>query len=120
MGPAGTVHCSLVDWAKFVGEHVRGERGEKTLLPLTTAEWRALHAPPSGGDYALGWGIGHAPWASGPILTHDGSNTLYYASVLASPKDDLIFLCATNRGDEIASHAVHDVIDFLVETRGRH
>jgi Beta-lactamase class C and other penicillin binding proteins len=32
MGPAGTVHCSLADWARFITDTLRGLRGEKALL----------------------------------------------------------------------------------------
>ena len=29
IGPAGTVHCSIVDWGKFITAHLRGERGRR-------------------------------------------------------------------------------------------
>ena len=36
MGPAGTVHCPLRDWAKFIADQLRGARGEKALLKEET------------------------------------------------------------------------------------
>ena len=32
MGPAGTVHCSLADWARFVADQLRGLQGHGALL----------------------------------------------------------------------------------------
>jgi CubicO group peptidase (beta-lactamase class C family) len=113
VGPAGTVHCALGDWARFASEHVRGERGEPTTLALDAAAWRKLHAPLAGGDYALGWAVGHAPWANGPVFAHDGSNTMFYASVAAAPARDAVLLFATNRGGDEAERAAHEVIDYL-------
>ena len=111
LGPAGTVHCSLADWAKFVQDHVHGERGRTTTLPLSVDAWKKLHTPI--GDYALGWGVGQRPWAHGPVLAHDGSNGMTYASVVASPADDRIFLVAANRGPEAAAEATRRIVEFL-------
>src|SRR5262245_57065531 len=53
LGPAGTVHCSIADWAKFVADQLRGENGAGVLLKSET--YKALHTPRFGGDYAFGW-----------------------------------------------------------------
>ncbi len=119
IGPAGTAHCALADWAKFVEEHVRGERGEPTVLKIDAATFRRLHTPPAGGMYAFGWGVTTVPWAKGAIITHDGSNTMFYATVAASPKDDSVFLVATNAAGDPASRATHEVIHYLAEQLGK-
>lgn len=36
MGPAGLVHCTLRDWAKFVAEHMAGERDDEGLVQAET------------------------------------------------------------------------------------
>jgi hypothetical protein len=33
MGPAGTVHCSLADWAKFIADQLSGFAGPGALFP---------------------------------------------------------------------------------------
>ena len=33
IAPAGTVHCSLEDWARFASLHLEGRAGRATLLP---------------------------------------------------------------------------------------
>ena len=74
LGPAGTVHCSLEDWGRYLAEHLKGARGEPTVLPLPASAWTTLHAPGLGSSYALGWGVGQRTWAGGTVLTHTGSN----------------------------------------------
>jgi CubicO group peptidase (beta-lactamase class C family) len=83
MGPAGTIHCSLTDWAKFIADQLRGARGERALLKTET--YKRLHTPPFGGDYALGWTVTERAWGGGRVLTHAGSNTMNFALVWMSP-----------------------------------
>ena len=60
LGPAGTVHCTVPDWAKFALLHLRGAREEGKLL-LKPATFRMLHTPPAGNDYAYGWVVAEKP-----------------------------------------------------------
>jgi CubicO group peptidase (beta-lactamase class C family) len=53
LSPAGRVHCTIQDWARFIADQLRGARGEPALLQA--ASYQKLHTPPLGGDYALGW-----------------------------------------------------------------
>ena len=97
IAPAGTVHCSIIDWGKFVTAHLRGEKGEPGILKPET--FRRLHAPSFGGDYAFGWMVANRPWAgNGPALNHAGSNNQNYAIVWMAPAKDFAVLVATNQG----------------------
>jgi CubicO group peptidase (beta-lactamase class C family) len=110
LGPAGTVHCSLRDWAAFVRLHLRGARGEKTLL-LHAESFRILHADPHQQGYAMGWGIRHV--GAELHLVHAGSNTFWFAAVLVVPKQDRFYLCAANWGHADAADAVLKIIKSL-------
>jgi CubicO group peptidase (beta-lactamase class C family) len=77
LGPGGTVHCSIRDWAKFVIEHLKGARGAGVLLKGETFE--VLHTPGFGGDYASGWAVTKRDWGGGKVLTHAGSNNMSVA-----------------------------------------
>ncbi len=113
IGPAGTVHCSLADWHTFVKMHVRGERGGATRTGLSRATFEKLHTAVSG-NYAFGWAVTtHPRWPTTRALAHDGSNTLFYCSVLAVPGQDVVLLAATNRGGDDARAAVKEAIDLL-------
>jgi CubicO group peptidase (beta-lactamase class C family) len=116
MGPAGTVHCSLADWAKFVADHLRGERGERALL--RPESYRMLHTPPFGGNYATGWLVVERPWGGGTVLTHAGSNTMNYAVVWMAPKRDFAVLVCTNQGGDAAAKACDEAAGALIKRQG--
>lgn len=113
-GPAGTVHCALADWAKFLSQHLAGARGDPTILTPTTMS--RLHQPPPDGDYAAGWIVTTRDWANGPVLTHVGSNNLWTAETWLAPKKNLTFTAVTNRGGNTAHETTATAIDWLVET----
>jgi len=98
IGPAGTVHCSIVDWGKFITAHLRGEKGQTGILKPET--FKRLHTPSFGGNYAFGWLVLDRSWAGGgPALHHAGSNLQNYAIVWMAPTKDFAVLIMTNQGD---------------------
>ena len=112
MGPAGTVHCSIPEWARFAALHLAAERGRPRLLKAGT--FRALHTPPAGFEYAGGWLVCQRTWAGGRAFNHSGSNTSWYATVWLAPALNLAFLAATNQGDKVAEKANDDAIVALI------
>ncbi|MFZ2055645.1 MAG: serine hydrolase domain-containing protein [Candidatus Aminicenantales bacterium] len=119
LGPAGTVHCSLSDWAKFISDHLRGTRGERAFLKPET--YKMLNTPPFGGEYALGWMTVEREWGGGTVLTHAGSNTMNYAVVWAAPKHDFAVLVTTNQGGPAAAKACDEAAAALIwlQTSGK-
>jgi CubicO group peptidase (beta-lactamase class C family) len=111
-GPAGTVHCSVPDWAKFAALHLGGERGRARLLKPVT--FRTLHTPPPGFDYAGGWMVGDRSWANGRVLNHSGSNLSFFATIWLAPERDIAILVATNQGDQSAETACDQAVASLV------
>jgi CubicO group peptidase (beta-lactamase class C family) len=103
IGPAGTVHCSLPDLAKYVAFHMAGKRGESKLLKTETFE--KLHAPVGADDYALGWIVLERKWAGGRALMHNGSNTMFYVVVWMAPERNCAVIVATNIGGVDAAFA---------------
>lgn len=102
LGPAGTVHCPLDDWAAFAALHLRGARGDTEILPR--AAFERLHAgpgfsgAPDGFLYGYGWIIRDADdWSDGAVLLHNGSNTLWYAAIVLGPTSDRAYLMVTNQ-----------------------
>lgn len=99
LGPAGTAHMALADYGRFL-EAMMGGRpdwlGPDSLERLTT--------PPPGDPpaYACGWGVGEQPWGGiggpGPVLGHDGSNTLWHVSAAVAPRRGLAIVTASNEG----------------------
>lgn len=120
LGPAGTVHCSLSDWSKFIGLHLQAARGENRLL--TAESFRRLHSHQPIDDksgYALGWIALDREWAKGPVLMHNGSNTMWFAVVWIAPKRNFAALAVTNLagiGLKNGAAATDAAVKLLIET----
>src|SRR5207248_2506036 len=114
MAPAGTVHCSLPDWARFIADQLRGARGGRALLKAET--YKKLHTSPYDDRfYTLGgWGgLAKDERAGGPLLRHDGSNGMSFATAWVAPRRDLAVLVVTNQGDAAAAKACHEALNRL-------
>ncbi len=98
LGPAGTVHMSLRDWAKFVQLHLGVAPAGKDLL-LPAARLAEMRTPPEGADYALGWRVTKRPWAKGPVLMHAGSNTMWFCIAWLAPDERFAVLVTCNQGE---------------------
>lgn len=93
-GPAGSVYCSIADWAKFLSLQLTNEN------PILERKYLNKLIEPVGSHYyAGGWGVAEHTWAKGITLNHAGSNEIWYASVLVTPKLDRAFVVATNSCD---------------------
>lgn len=123
IGPAGTVHASLEDWAKYVALHLQGDRsatgrsvrkGAKLLKPETFAR---MHTAPDGEGtkYAMGWVILDREWGGGRVLMHNGSNTMWYCVVWMAPQKDFAVLAATNQGGDKAAKACDEAAAALIQ-----
>jgi len=97
ISPAGTIHCSLKDWGKYLSIHVDGFNGIKKLISL--ASFKKLHTlyPADKSDYTFGgWVRVKRSWAKGAAFHHAGTNTFNYANVWIAPKLKTIFMSTTN------------------------
>jgi CubicO group peptidase (beta-lactamase class C family) len=121
LGPAGTVHASLADWAKYVQLHLKGCRedvkvGEITLSKETFAR---LHAPfdGPGQKYAFGWVVERRDWAGGDgtALWHNGSNTMWYCVTWLGLANGVGALVTTNRLTPQAQKATDQVATLVIE-----
>jgi CubicO group peptidase (beta-lactamase class C family) len=117
MAPAGCVHCTLQDWAKFIADQLRGELGAGVLLKPET--YRKLHEPPFGGDYALGWIVTKRSWGGGTVFTHAGSNTMNYAVVWIAPGRDFAVLVVSNQGGPAATKGCDEAAGNLIRLYGK-
>jgi CubicO group peptidase (beta-lactamase class C family) len=113
IGPAGTIHTTMNDYALFMFAHLEGELGVAGLVSADT--FRFLHAPVGGHDYALGWRVddGHA-WAEGPLLFHLGTNLRWVANAGIVPGLNTGILIVTNAGDQAALDASDEMANLLL------
>jgi len=112
LGPAGTVHADLGSYARFLAAHLAGARGEDNVVSAKTYE--ILHTPPAGRTYALGWGTAERAWADGKTLSHNGSNTMWFAAAWLAPEKNLAFFAVTNVGGKKGPQVVNDAIEAMI------
>jgi len=112
IGPAGTVHSSLDDLARYTMLHLQRGHGDRGLLKPET--FRRLHTPPDGQDYACGWISLTRGWAGGKALMHNGSNTMWYLVMWLAPEKNFSVVVATNIAGPAAEKGCDDVAAAMI------
>jgi CubicO group peptidase (beta-lactamase class C family) len=122
LGPAGTAHMSVLDFATWAGWNAGGARRAPALVkPETLARIQRGHVDtgkipdakpgtPSEGRYAMGWGVVKWPSMKNPVLQHNGSNSMNLAKVLIDPVADLAVTVVTNYPGPKAEEALGEVM----------
>jgi CubicO group peptidase (beta-lactamase class C family) len=104
LAPGGQVHVSLEDYARFIGVFLKNGGGflkPESLMRLARPKDAFME-----GD-ALGWRVTPVKaWADGPVLAHEGSNTLWRALAEVAPARALGLVVVTNAGGEAGARAV--------------
>ncbi|MFH0778170.1 MAG: serine hydrolase domain-containing protein [Candidatus Eisenbacteria bacterium] len=108
LAPAGDVSMAIGDYASFVRMHLRGLRGENTLV--TAATMNKLHTP--NGEYALGWEI--LPIGGVPSSAHVGSGGTFYAFAVIQPSRNLALAILANSADEVTDRAFAELAAWIL------
>jgi len=111
LGPAGTIHLSIEDWAKFVV--LWFPRREPAVLDRRTLNELAQPAS-SSGDYAAGWFVWPRPWAAGHVLHHDGSNLSWRSALWIAPNRNVAYLAVANAADFFDGDDTYWTIDSVI------
>lgn len=117
LGPAGTVHCSVEDWCKFLNLHLHPE-----VRPdlLAVEKIQRLHTPDphdatSDRRYAGGWIVDDKNPTGATTLAHSGSNKMWIATVRLVPSRGIGLVAAVNAGGADAKQAADKGIRRLYE-----
>lgn len=113
--PAGRVHCTLADFARFASWHARGPLKDVKLM--SDATFQKLHRAPSGEPYAMGWIVTDRPWAGGTALWHNGSNTKWYCVMWIAPEKGDAYVAMTNCPPETGAKACDEAIGAVMIPR---
>jgi len=111
VNPAGRVHVTMTDWAKFLEDQLRGGEGKKALFsneiygPIQTDQ---------GDGYGYGWEVVNRPWAGGKALTHSGSNTINFCVCWLAPNRNFGVLVVANQGGDKMEDATDDAASALI------
>ena len=116
--PAGRVHMSVGDYARFVQAALRGLRGRADGVDAATL--RALVGMSAAADgaearyTAAGWLATERAWAGGRAYTHAGSNTLHFAVAWVAPERDVAVMVLLNQGGRLAPAVADQVVGRLL------
>jgi len=118
IAPAGRVHCSLDDLARYAMFHLQEHATNGLLKPETLAR---LHKPDGSNasspmeNYACGWVILKRGWAGGRTLWHNGSNTMWYIVMWLAPEKDFCVIAATNVAGKEAEKACDGAATLMIK-----
>lgn len=104
LGPAGTIHTTLDDMAKYAKLHL----GKTDLL--NTASLQLLHAEVNNSGYALGWNVTENG------IFHSGSNTNWFAQLFINLDQEFVNFSVTNSYDldgKISVPAVQQMMGIM-------
>jgi D-alanyl-D-alanine carboxypeptidase len=104
LGPAGTVHASIGDLADYI--RVWLNEG----APLISRDTFDVIVTEVRDGYALGWLL--VDVGEDVLLSHDGSNTMFYSTMQLEPGRDVGVVVVANSGG--AEEAVHILADHLL------
>lgn len=106
LGPAGTVHISISDWAKFI-QHM--------FLKEDSFEYHNfLFTPKPESDYACGWIAADREWAKGTAYWHNGSNNFWYTLVWVAPETNRAYLLSTNSYSFTTPQVMDDLVSKMI------
>ena len=111
IAPGGGVHCSVSDFAKYALFHLHKEGGGLIGMDNMTR----LHTPVGGHGYAMGWAVTKRDWGGGTVLTHTGTNTMFYAVIWLAPKRDFAVVAMGNLGGKEAFQKCDEAVGALIE-----
>ena len=108
VAPAGTMHCSVGDYAKYALMHLGSG---KQLVTKETLDF--LHTPPEGENYAKGWIV-----MRNGVLAHEGTNTMFHAIIVLSPRNEFGVVAVCNFGGDDGSTKCNEAVNLMVEKFG--
>jgi D-alanyl-D-alanine carboxypeptidase len=126
MGPAGGIHLSMHDWARFArrffedgpADGILSSQGIARLTtPLATLKDIRTSFRPS--PYALGWVVLRPDMGNDEVLVHAGSNMNFFASIHIARQRNLAILIATNTGMFRAIKPVGKLQELLMAVYGQ-
>lgn len=112
ISPAGRVHCSLDDLARYAIFQMDRNQSAGLLKPEMLPR---LHTPPPGSDYACGWIVAERGWAGGKALTHAGSNTMWYVVEWLAPEKNFAVIVGTNIAGSDAQQGTDEAASFMIQ-----
>ena len=105
LAPAGFLHMSLADWARFSLDQLAGAKGEGKLL--SAANYKLMQTAQPGSGSGLDWGVQPSiAGRQGPVLVHQGSDGNWLAMVALFPEQGTGVLAVANAFEDMGADQV--------------
>lgn len=105
LAPAGFLHMSLADWARFNLDQLAGAKGEGKLL--SAASYQLMQTAQPGSGSGLDWGVQSSiAGRKGPVLVHQGSDGNWLAIVVLFPEQGTGVLAIANAFEDMGADKV--------------
>jgi CubicO group peptidase (beta-lactamase class C family) len=102
--PAGNLHMSVEDWARFCVDQLAGSKGKGKLLSL--ASYRLMQTAQPNGPTGLDWGVqASIAGRRGPVLVHSGSDGYWFAYAVLFPASGNGVLIIDNASQKMGGDA---------------
>lgn len=103
--PAGFLHMSLGDWARFNLDQLAGAKGKGKLLAPAT--YRLMQTAQPGSPAGLDWGVQTSiAGRKGPVLVHQGSDGNWLAMAILFPEQGTGVLAVANAAADMGADKV--------------
>ena len=103
--PAGFLHMSLADWARFNLDQLAGAKGQGKLL--APASYRLMQTAQPGSPAGLDWGVqASVAGRQGPALVHQGSDGNWLAIAVLFPEQGSGALVVANAAEDMGADKV--------------
>ena len=115
LGPGASMHCSPVDFAKYLAFHLEAHQGRSKLLSRGSA--LKLHmGHPNQPAYGYGWNVMNYPWGGGAnVLTHTGTNLQSFSNAWLAPGREFAVLTVCNLGGATSFFTVEMIAERMVQ-----
>ena len=107
LGPAGTVHVSIADWAKFI--QLWFPNSEPRIIDRDTLN--ELITPRSG-DYAAGWEV--FSWGGDIGIGHSGGGDFSLSRLWVAPNRGRAYVAVANSADDDTSDLINSILQSLI------
>lgn len=112
IAPAGDIHMSVLDYAKFLRMILKGLKGEDTLVKSETLHF-LLYGSRGFPSYSMGWGSARRDGLT--ISSHDGSAGTFYCHAVIVKEQDLAVALMANSAIEATVQCLHKLSRHIVE-----
>lgn len=103
--PAGFLHMSLADWARFNLDQLAGAKGQGKLLK--PASYQLMQTAQPNSPAGLDWGVQPSiAGRAGPVLVHQGSDGNWLAIAVLFPNQNTGALLVANAAEDMGADQV--------------